>query len=673
MKRAMMVLMAAAVLGAGAAAGQQPKLGESKGQVILSWDEFVKITGYDPARKGGQVLTVAWDDVEKLLGVDHIKDVKPGTTVDLPWKDFKALLEWSVKRKEKKDEVPPPTDFIVDSSQYKGKLSADGAEFVLKLKLNVLRKKGWKRIAILPGTVAVTKAVLPDGVFLNSTRRAYELLTEKSGVIDLTISFSVSVTTRGGMNHVSFQRLLPASAVVDLVADRDDVDVKVAGAQSMTSKVVEKKKHFVAAIPSGVAVAASWQRALPKVAPAPTKLYAQTSTLAAVTEELLICDEVVNFNILHTGVRELTLTVPKPASVLTVTGSNVEDWRVDDKGKLQVVLRAETIGAYALRLTYETPAGAAVEIPVIQPDGVERERGWLAVIAVANVEIAAGKVAGATAVDVRRLPGEIVAMTNQPILLAFRYVGRKFQVPLTIKRHEEVGLLVTIADSALFTGMQLADGRRMTKVVYSVRNNRNQFLRLKMPAGADIWSVSVSGKAAAPAKDQKGNVLIPLVRSASGARQLASFPVEIVYVETPDKAAPAAGRLHVDLPTVDAPVMHVMFNCYLPPEGKYEVPGGLFRSGRSGFSGPLRVVKGFASLSAGPGAKAVRVDAAKQARQMQRQFRARVDAQVRAGGGRPIHVRLPINGKRYKLEKILALPGDKLYFEVEYRGWRVAK
>jgi len=673
MKRTLIVLTGVALLVSAVAMGQPAKLSDGKGQVILSWDEFVKITGYDPARKGGQVLTVAWEDLEQLLGVDRIKDVKRGTTVDLPWKDFKALLEWSVKRKEKKDEVPPPTDFIVDSSQYEGKLSADGAEFVLKLKLNVLREKGWKRIPILPGTVAVTKAALPDAVFLNSTRKAYELLTEKSGVIDLTISFSVSVTTRGGMNHVSFQRLLPASSVVDLVADRDDVDVKVAGAQSMTSKVVAAKKRFVAAIPSGVAVAASWQRALPKVEPAPTKLYAQTSTLAAVAEELLVCDEIVRFNILHTGVRALTLTVPKTVNVLTVVGSNVQDWRVDDRGKLQVVLRAETIGSYTLRIAYETPAGDAVVIPVIQPDGVQRERGYIAVIAVSNVEIAAGKVVGATAIDVRRLPGEIVAMTNQPILLAFRYVGGAFQVPLTIKKHGEVGLLVTIADSALFTSMQLADGRRMTKVIYSVRNNRNQFLRLKMPAGADIWSVSVSGKAAAPAKDEKGNVLIPLVRSASGSRQLASFPVEIVYVEAPAKAVPAAGRLHVDLPTVDAPVMHVMFNYYLPSKGKYGVTGGFFATARSAFSGPLRVVKQFASLAAGPGAKAVAIDAAKQTRQMQKQFRARRDAEVRGAGGRPIHVRLPINGRHYRLEKILALPGDKLYFEVQYSGWRVAR
>ena len=673
MKRFTTVWTVAALLAASAATAlaAPPQLGEGKGQVTLSWDEFVKITGYDPGRKGAQVLTIPWTEVEKLLGVEKIQRVGQGATVDLPWQEFKALLEWSLKRKDDPG-ARPPTDFIITSSQYAGALSANGATFTLSLKLDVLRKKGWKRIPILPGDVAITKSTLPKGVHLDSGRGTYDLLTEAAGPLALTVDFSVAVRASGGTNQVSFRRVTGGSSLVDLTVDRQDVDVQVAAAQSMVAKTVAGKKHFVAALAGGVAMSASWQRALPKVKPAPTKLYAETRTLAAVTEELLVCDEIVNFNILHSGVRELSLTVPPAASVLTVIGANLQDWRVD-KGKLQVVLHRETIGNYALRLTYETPAKGAVQIPVIQPVGVERERGYVAVIAVASVEVSAAQVAGAAAIDVRRLPAEIVAMTNQPILLAFRYVGETFRLPLAIKRHEEVALLLTIADRAMFTSMQLPDGRRMTKVVYSVRNNRNQFLRLKMPARAEIWSVSVSGRSVAPAKDAKGNVLIPLVRSAAGARELTSFPAEVVYVSTPETAPPAAGKLHVELPTVaDAPVMHVMFDYYLPPEGKYKVPGGLFSPGRSGFSGPLRVVEDFASVTAG-GPQAQPAGGAAKVQRMQQQFRSHVDAEVRAGGGRPIHVRLPINGKRFKIEKILALPGDRLYFDLEYRGWKVAK
>jgi hypothetical protein len=348
----------------------------------------------------------------------------------------------------------------------------------------------------------------------------------------------------------------------------------------------------------------------------------------------------------------------------------VEDWRGDKEGVLLVVLNAEVIGGYNLRLTYEAPAKGKASVPIVRAIGVERERGFIGVIAVANVEIAGGDVTGATAIDVQQLPGQISAMTNQPILLAYRYVGVKPVVPLAIKRHKEVSVLVTIVDSAMLTGMQLSDGRRMTKVVYSVRNNRNQFLRLTMPPGADIWSVSVSGNTVSPAAEGE-NVLIPLVRSASSARELSAFPVEIVFVETPSEAPPSKGKFLVNLPRLDVPIMHVMFSMYLPAEGRYTLPSGLFGA-RSGFSGPMRVVDKFTSLSAGPGAAVIKRDSAKQAKQLQQAARSRVEAAARAVGARPIRVRLPVNGKLFRLEKILALPGDKLYFQVRYSGWDVS-
>jgi len=667
MRRTIGIMAAVALLAgaAGTAAAQAPKLAEGRGTVTLSWNEFVQITGYDPAKKGLQVVTVPWDQVEDLLGVKVAGKVK-AATVDLPWKEFRALLEWSIQRKAA-DATPPPADFIVTSSQYVGQLTEEGATFTLTAKLNILRQKGWKKVPLLPVTVALTETTLPKGVFLHSTGGNYELLTDQTGEIDVTVKFAVAVTKSAGINQVGFSRTLPGSSVVDLTLAREQVDVKVANAQSLVSKTADGKTHVMAAIPSSAAVGITWERALPKVAAAPTKLYAETRTLVAVAEGMLLCQEVVNYNILHTAVRELSLQVPKGASVLTVTGSNVQDWRVDDAGKLQVVLKAEAIGSYSLRLAYEQASEASVEAPVVHPLDVVRERGYVGVVAVANVEIGAGATQGVTAIDVRQLPTDILGMTNQPILLAFRYLGGQFSIPLAIKKHEEVSVLVTIVDSAVFTTMQLADGRRITKVIYSVRNNRNQFLRLKMPAEANIWSVSVSGNTASPAKDEAGNVLIPLVRSSRSARELTAFPVDIVYVETPKARAPERGQLRVDLPVCGVPVMHVMYSYYVPPEGKYTVGWG-----QSGFSGPLQVVKEFTSLATGAGREVVRVDAAKQAVQMQKAFQARVDAQTRAAGGTPIRVRLPVNGQLFQLEKILVLPDDKLYFELRYSGWKVA-
>jgi len=663
-------LAAATVTGVLApAATAQPAAPVGKGQVILSWDEFVKITGYDPAKKPGeqgQMITVPWAEVESLLGVKVEKIGK--ATVDLPWQDFKKLLEWSVNRKAPKPEAPPPADYIVTSANYAGALSADGARWTLTAKIQVLRKDGWKRIPILPAAVAVTKATLPPNAFLNAADGNYEILTEQPGALDVTVEFSVAVSESAGINRVSFQPVLPGASVVDVKVDRENVDVKVAAAQSLAVKSDKGVTAAAAALPGGTGVDVSWERALPKVAKAPTKLYAETRTLVSVAEGVLLGQETVHFNILHSPVRELKLQVPAGASVLEVIGAGVQDWRVDDKGALVVVLGKETIGSCSLRVAFESPADDAVDAPVLRALDVQREKGYVGVAALANVEISSAGAAGATRIDVRQLPADIAAMTNQPILLAFRYVTDDFTVPLAIKKHQAVAALVTVIDSALFRVMQLNDGRRMTKAVYSVRNNRNQFLRLKIPKETEIWSVTVAGKTVSVARDEAdGSILTPLVRSSSASADLASFPVELVYVRTPAEAVPPAGVNRVELPVCAVPALHVMVEAYLPAEGTYT--GGW---NKPGFTGALKLVDEFTSLSAARGAVVVHTDAAKDVAGMQQQFDQRADAQAVEAGATPIRVSLPINGKRFLLEKILALPGDHLYFDVAYRGWKPA-
>jgi hypothetical protein len=660
-------------------------LGPGKGAITLSWDEFVKITGYDPAKKGNQVLTVPWSEVESLLGVDLKEKVGLNkSTVELPWTDFKALMEWSLKKRPDL-EPPPPADYVVTSCQYKGALGADASVFTLTVKLNVLRKGGWKRIPILPATVAITSSKLPAGAYLSATpgNASYELLTDKSGEMEVVIDFSVQANKSAGISTVSFNHSLPTSSVVDLTVDDAQADVKVANSQSLTSKVADGKTLVLAAVPSGGNMNISWQRALPKQAAAPTKLYAETRTLVGVAEGVLVCQESIDLNILHTPVREVKLAAPPGASVLEVSGSNVQDWRADKDGTITVVLRGEALGTLSLRVSYESPFASAaasqaadgkVQVPVIRAPGVEREKGFVGVIALANVEIKAGDIAGATVVDVKELPAEISAMTKQPVLLGFRYVADKFAIPLAIKKHSEVDVLITIVDSALYTTMQLDDGRRMTRAIYTVRNNRNQFLRVGLPQDAAVWSVAVSGNTVSPAQDEKKNLLIPLVRSSATAQELTSFPVELVYVETPPKALPAAGKLHVGFPTMggDTPVMHVMVNYYAPAEGKYGTPGGVFSPARSGFSGTLRVVANFATMVTDRDVVA-KLDVQQQAQGMQKQFEGKMEQEAKDKGVTPIRVRLPLDGQLFKLEKILALPGDAIYFDLDYSDWKPAR
>jgi len=663
MRRTVMMWMVAVVFVTGPAAWSADPPAD-KGQVTLTWEQFTKITGYDPAKDGGRTLSIPWSEVESLLGV-KVERLGKQTTVDLPWSEFKALLEWSMKQKEKSQEQPP-ADYVVTSSQYTGTLTDEKGDFELKLKIEVLQQKGWKRIPVLPIGVAITKTTLPRGVYLNAAEDAYELLATRAGTIDVSVSFAAAATKQAGVHQIDFERMIGASSVVDLTVDGTNVEVKLTSAQALTTRKEGGKTRVAAALPGNAPMAVSWQREIPKAPPVPAKLYAETQTLVGVAEGMLLCTETIDYNVLHAGVREFKLRVPKDVSVMTVGGRNVEDWRVLATGELAVILSGEVTGVYSLQVSYEQSAADSVEIPVLRAVGVERERGYVGVAAVANVELASGTITGATDLDVRRLPPQLVGLTNQPILLGYRYVADPFRILLNIKKHGELDVLVTIVDGVSFTAMQLSDGRRITRAIYQVRNNRNQFLRLVMPEGVDIWSVSVGARPASPAKDEKGSVLVPLVRSRAGASELVSFPVELVFVEKAAKTPERNGTLHVELPTLSVPAMQVMYTYYLPAEGYYPAVVS-----RTSFKGTLHPVETFATLASTSRGQVVYENADAQARELQQQVDARVQAEVAAAGGSAIRVRLPINGKQYCFERILVLPGDKLWFEMPYSNWQV--
>ena len=664
------VVVALTALAAGAqerrpATEEELAKGES-GRVILNWETFRDLTEQERGPAEEPRIVLPWAEVEDLLGI-KVENAE-GAELTLDWKQFKALLQWSVEQKKPKPKpVSLPADYVISSSDFAGTLRKEGAVFELAMKIDVLKEEGWKRIPLLPATVALEDAQLPEGCYLNVAGNRYELLTLRDGRMEVVLKFAAAVSEQAGAYQVRYETVPSGTVVLKLTVPRENVTVNVAGAQAVLPlEAAEGQTVVGASLSSGAPVQITWERALEVVEKAPTKLYSETHTLVAVGEGILTCRERVELSVLHTGIRSVMFSVPEGVSILEVSGTAVRDWRVADD-MLEVRLAHEIIGNTSLNLTYERAeaAGAGAtgaEVPVLRVHEAIREKGYIGVVALANVEITAPQYRGATRIDARELPAQIMQMTSQPVLLAFRYIGQEFSIPLLVKKHEDVPVLLTIADSAVLTIMQTMDGRRITKAIYNMRNNRNQFLRVHLPKGADVWSATVAGKSIRPALDEEGRVLIPLVRSGAGA-ELSSFPIELVYVEN-QQDLPESGQMRIDLPRASEPVIHLMAQLYLPDEGNYKK--GLF--GGLSFEGPLRRVETFSRIGGATEPPAGQVEAAAQAQQLQEQYTKRLEAEAVAAGVTPIRVTLPLRGKMFRFERILVLD-EELWASFQYSGW----
>jgi hypothetical protein len=476
------------------------------------------------------------------------------------------FLDMYEKAKAKTEEPEqPPRTHALSSAAYEGEvLIQDGeprfARFVATIRVEVLHKKGWARIPVLPATVALHDAtvngkevamVIEDGF--------YTLITEQKGAFDLKLDFGASVSTANGQSQVGFELAGSGATTLRLkVPANEDLDFTVSNAHLQADQVVGGFRQVDATLPSTGTLMVSWQREIPEEAAAAkqvAQVYAEVYTLVGISDGLMRATTTVEHTILFAGKDKLDFQVPKGMTLVDVQGAGLRDWKHKDDGTLEVLLNYAAEGNYTLTMTTErvvsSEAGDLVA-PIVHPLGVERAKGWVGVESRGNLEIQSGEVVQATPVDVRSLPAAILGITEQPVLLGYKYLTDTASVPLRIQQHDDVDVLVTLLDETRARTMWTPEGRRLTSVTYQVRNNRKQFLRLSLPKDAELWSASVGGRAVQPASASDGRILIPLVRSQATGGALAAFEVEVVYVEN-GTPVPESGKgtFAASLPTAD--------------------------------------------------------------------------------------------------------------------------
>jgi hypothetical protein len=573
--------------------------------------------------------------------------------VTMSLREFLALYEKS--REPKKTPPVAPREFTLAEARYKGEVVlVDGepssALITARMRLDVHKTEGWVRVPLLNGAAALESARIdgrPASVVLDGG--FYTLVTDRTGTLQIELTFAVSVASSLGSSSFSLPLVPSGATEVELAVPVDeDLGFTVANARRISTRSERGRRIVVATLPPAGNLNVSWQRKIPTTTEEKradtARVYSEVTTLVGVGDGLLRAQATVQNAILFAGVDTFQLKIPDGMTLLDVKGAGMRDWTLGDGNTLTVALNYAAENAYTLQLDMERVIGegsVSVDAPLVVPLGVERARGFVGVEAVGNLEVKAGAVVGATAVDVRTLPATILGRTSQPVLLGYKYLTAGARVPLIVSQHAEVEVLVTLADQAEATTMFTADGRRLTSVRYEVRNNRRQFLRVGLPAGAELWSTSVAGRAVQPATSG-GELLIPLIRSATAGGGLASFAVEVVYVESGEVPVGGKTRFEATLPRVDVPTTYVSWTVYAPSESKINAKK---------FDGSVRPVE---RLSRPLGAVQV-LEVAADTPVQTRTATTQAGSGGLGDGAAPVRVRLPLEGTPYTFEKLIAL------------------
>jgi hypothetical protein len=147
---------------------------------------------------------------------------------------------------------------------------------------------------------------------------------------------------------------------------------------------------------------------------------------------------------------------------------------------------------------------------------------------------------------------------------------------VNVARYDQQAVLMANIEEARYQVLMSVDGKELVQARYAVRNNQRNFVKVTLPAGATVWSVSLAGKTVRPGQSPDGSLLLPLEKSRGGD-DAPAFAVEILYLV---KAAAwnEKGKEKVTLPALDLPISRTGLLLYYPPLFRVSAEPGTFHT-----------------------------------------------------------------------------------------------
>jgi len=321
-----------------------------------------------------------------------------------------------------------------------------------------------------------------------------------------------------------------------------------------TQALTEIATAFFPGQPAGIQSAfrlsdADWQATL-RVERLPQTVQADGFHLFSIGEGIAYGSSVLNYVVSGAPVSAFRVELSDEYYNVEFTGKDLRNWEKTANGYL-VHLHTPVSGAYTLLATYERPfkpQGETLAFTGARPLDVQSESGHTIVISAYQFQVKPVDVSpGLLALEPGEVTPEYRLFFDQPVLAAYRYAARPFNLKLALSPLAQGDSLAQVVDRASLTTRISKEGQALTDARYFVKSRGNPNFRLTLPEGIQLWSVAVNGAAVVPVTDGQSN-LIPLPQHAD--------PDAVLTLDLKLAArSPDARRVKVAAPIVAAPVM----------------------------------------------------------------------------------------------------------------------
>ncbi|HEX9933782.1 MAG TPA: hypothetical protein VGB38_01195, partial [bacterium] len=512
MKKSNRIVQAALFcFGLGLAAALTAQQAEGPSHLTLPWDEFKKLLRMDENE-----IVLPLDSFNKLVAQTGVKTPPPHVErqglVVMTRAAFARLVD-DMKIPADSDAVPP-FDYIVTRAVYTGTMAKNGTRFVAQFRIHVLKRNAYLKIPLLHQGMALEDLTVDGDPALTVAEGGFHhIVLSKPGEHVANATFTVKSDLVQGPYRMDLSIQPTPITLLRLNIPLRDIDVEIPQAQALSVEPSAGGTAVSAVLSPTGGFSVAWRKKVPAQEKLPPKLYAEVNHLVSIEEEALRFNSDVVFNILHSEVDGVSLAVPEGWNVLGVSGEAVGAWQEKAAGGRRVVTVPFTYGRKGnviVNVQSELPMsdkGKSNAFEGFRVLNVVRETGAIGVELNTGAEVKAIEAEGLTRVAVQKLPPMLYNKSSKPLIFAYKYAKHPFTLVLDVERHEKIAVPMASVVSANAVTLFTEDGKVVHRLIYRVRNSEKQFLEIRLPKSADVWSVFVGNEPVEASLGSDGKLL----------------------------------------------------------------------------------------------------------------------------------------------------------------------
>jgi hypothetical protein len=496
---------------------------------------------------------------------------QPGN-VTLPLEEYNRLLELANKSPRRVESAPLP--YTIKRGDLKFRVTNETVLGTVQLQGETFNK-GETKVALTSGMTILDARQDGKGLPLEQEGGAQTTILPGPSEFSVVLDAGLPLNIEAG--RASFNLPVPSAGSVRLTLEvpGDHTNVRLSPGLITSRESANGNTTIEATLVPGQSANIWWatREVVAPVVPREVRFLSNMKTLVTVSEAEIRLAVLADITVIQGEPTQFEVEVPAGYEVTGASGASVDSSDVQS-GVLTLKVNAPAQRSHQFLISMEKTIGVTrAEVPFLSVKNSQRETGEVLVEGVGTMELTAKENGSLKRMDVKETNPYLRSLARSPLQAAFRYHRQPAEIPslaLEWTRFPDSSVLAAVAERAVVTTLVTTEGRSLTEVKLTIKNQVQPFLKVELPAGASIVSADVAGEKVKPVEGADGQ-RVPLLRA--GFRPVGSYEVSFVFMHSGSPFAKKGGS-EISLPKMDIPITVMQWEVFLPEQYKVKDFGG---------------------------------------------------------------------------------------------------